>query len=192
MQNRMSPALRCSARSSKDDMPLESDSGTTRTTLFSRKFTRVALSTKSRPSVLTAGSASISSWFICFWPAEMNTSQSAPSWIWVLSVPEESKFIMTVTFGFAAIYMSATSVRVSVMEAAAKTMISTGSASDSGARASSATCSSEAAGAAVCPQAARVKSMQITRVSADNFFIFQSPSLQSVFNYNLFLITNCI
>ena len=45
---------------------------------------------RSRPSVLTSEAAVMSIWFICFWPAEMKTSQSAPSWIWVLRVPEES------------------------------------------------------------------------------------------------------
>ena len=74
-------------------------SGTTRATLFSSRFTRVPCSTKSRPSVFTSGSAAASSWFICFWAAEMNRSQSAPSWIWVFRVPEESKLKIRVTLG---------------------------------------------------------------------------------------------
>ena len=89
MLSRISPDLRRSARSLKSMIFLGLPSGTTRVTLFSRMSKRVAWSTKSRPSSLPF-SASASSAFICFWPAEMKTSQSAPSWIWVLSVPEES------------------------------------------------------------------------------------------------------
>ena len=70
-------------------MPLGLPSGTARVTLFSSRSSRVALSTKSRPSVFSAP-PSASSWFICLGAAEMNTSQSAPSWIWAFSVPEES------------------------------------------------------------------------------------------------------
>ena len=58
----------------------------------------------------------------------MNRSQSAPSWIWVLRVPEESKLKRKVTPGFSAEYVSPMAARVSVREAAAKTMSSTGSA----------------------------------------------------------------
>ena len=58
----------------------------------------------------------------------MNTSQSAPSWICVLSVPEESKLNWMVTLGFRSMNLLPISVSVSVMEAAAKTISSTGSA----------------------------------------------------------------
>ena len=70
-------------------MPLGLPSGTASVTLFSSRSSRVEWSTRSRPSVFSAPPPA-SSWFICLGAAEMNTSQSAPSWIWVLRVPEES------------------------------------------------------------------------------------------------------
>jgi len=57
-----------------------------------------------------------------FLPAEMKISHSAPSSIWVFSVPEESKVKISFTFSFSAMYLSPSSVRVSVMEAAANTI----------------------------------------------------------------------
>ena len=75
---------------------------------------------KSRPSSFP-DSVSASSWFICFWPAEMKTSASAPSWIWVLRVPEESKSYWRVTSAWEA-NESPAFVRDSVRDAAAKTM----------------------------------------------------------------------
>ena len=89
MARNTSPDASSSASRSKDSMPLGLPSGTARVTLFSSRSSRVALSTKSRPSVFSAP-PSASSWFICLGAAEMNTSQSALSWIWVFSVPEES------------------------------------------------------------------------------------------------------
>ena len=52
---------------------------------------RLPCFTKSSPSGFFSASQEASSAFICFGAAEMNRSQSAPSWIWVFSVPEESK-----------------------------------------------------------------------------------------------------
>ena len=76
---------------------------------------------RSKPSVLTSEAAVMSIWFICFWPAEMKTSQSAPSWIWVLRVPEESKLKESSYWSLAAANWSPARVRLSVMDAAAKT-----------------------------------------------------------------------
>ena len=45
----------------------------------------------------------MSSWFICFGPAERKRSHSAPSWIWVFRVPEESKLNWKVTPGLLAV-----------------------------------------------------------------------------------------
>ena len=95
-------------------------SGTTSVTSFCRMLKRVSLSMRSRPSSLPLVAAA-SSWFICFWPAEMNTSHSAPSWIWVLSVPEESKLNET-WVPVSEVNASVAFVRLSVMLAAAKTV----------------------------------------------------------------------
>ncbi len=80
-------------------MPAGFPSGTARTTLFSSRLKRESDATKSRPSVFTSGLAA-SSWFICFCPAEMKMSHAAPSSIWVLRVPEESKLNTRVTLGW--------------------------------------------------------------------------------------------
>ena len=97
----------------------------------------------------------MSSWFICFWPAERNRSQSAPSWIWVFSVPEESKLKRKVTPGFWAEYVSAMAFRVSVREAAAKTISSTDSPEASEDAASEKAAAEEAVLEAAPPQAVR-------------------------------------
>ena len=99
MAIRMPPSVSFRARSSKLSMSAGLSDGTQRLTLFSKRSSRVASSTKSSPSVLTAGSAAASSWSICLGAAERKTSQTAPSWIWVFSVPEESKLKVSVTSG---------------------------------------------------------------------------------------------
>ena len=147
-------------------MPLGLPSGTQRVTRFSRRSMRLSASTKSRPSVLTLSSASMSSWSICFWPAEMKMSQGAAFCICVLSEPEESKLNTSVTFGATSAYMPWISVSVSSMLAAAKTTSSTGSAAGS-----------VASGASVCggvsvPQAARTRAMANARSRARVFFRF--------------------
>ena len=87
------------ARSEKPSMPAGLSSGTARTTLFSTRSMRLSETTKSSPSVLVPVVSAASSWFICFCAAEMKRSQTAPSSIWVLSVPEESKVKVSVTLG---------------------------------------------------------------------------------------------
>ena len=110
-------------------MALGLPSGTQSVTLFSRMSKRVSWLMKSRPSSLPEA-APASSWFICFWPAEMKTSQSAPSWIWVLRVPDESKLKLMSAPSLAALKRSPASVSDSVSEAAAKTVNVLGSAVD--------------------------------------------------------------
>ena len=74
-------------------MPLGLPSGTASVTLFSRRSTRLSVTMRSRPlgffSVSPMRLPSIA--FICMGAAEMKRSQSAPSLIWVRSLPEESK-----------------------------------------------------------------------------------------------------
>ena len=65
--------------------------------------------------------------FICLGAAEMNRSQSAPSLICLSRVPEESKLYVTVTLGLFCSYISLSWFMVSVIEAAANTISSTGS-----------------------------------------------------------------
>ena len=112
--------------------------------------------------MFTEASAVMSSWSIWVWPAEMNTSHTAPSWIWVFRVPEESKLNTTVTPSFSAMYMSPISVRVSSMEAAANTVSSMSSAAPSPPQAHSAS--------AIARAMTNVKSFFI-------FFIVFSPFL---------------
>ena len=73
--------------------------GTTSTTRFSSRLIRVPSRTKS--SFFSFLSDAMSSWFICFCDAEMKRSQTAPSSIWVLSVPDESKLNVSFTSGSA-------------------------------------------------------------------------------------------
>ena len=183
MAMKTSPAFSSSASASKLPTPLGLPSGTTSATLFSRRLSRLPCSPKSSPSGFFSASQEASSWFICLGAAEMNTSQSAPSWIWVLSVPEESKLYVMVTPGLAVSYIPLISVSVSVMDAAAKTMISTGSTAGSSAGAASsagfssaagasdAAGAAGAAGAAVLPHAASAKIIVSASSNASTFFM---------------------
>ena len=96
--------------------------------------------------------------FICLGAAEMNRSQSAPSLIWVSSLPEESKLYVTVTLGLFCSYISLSWFMVSVMEAAANTISSTGLPAGASAGVLSVVWESlaaSAAGSVLEPQAAR-------------------------------------
>lgn len=57
----------------------------------------------------------------------MNRSHTAPSVIWVYSLPEESKLKLIFTFSFSAMYFSPMAVRDSVRDAAANTISDLGS-----------------------------------------------------------------
>ena len=80
------------------------------TTLFETMLKRVPSSMCLSPSP-----------FICFCPAEIKMSHSAPCSIWVLSVPLESKLYTILTSGATFLYISAILFIDSVIDAAANT-----------------------------------------------------------------------
>ena len=167
MASSTSPLFRSSASWSKLSMPLGLPSGTASVTLFSRRSMRLSVTMRSRPlgffSVSPMRLPSIA--FICVGAAEMKRSQSAPSLIWVRSLPEESKLKVSVTFGATSLYIPAISLSVSVMEAAAKTISSTGSAASSCVSASFAPSS-------LLPQAVRASTSERARSRDNSFFMF--------------------
>ena len=110
--------------------------------------------------------------FICWGAAEMNRSQSAPSVIWVSSLPEESKLYVTVTLGLFCSYISLSWFMVSVIEAAANTISSTGSPAGASAGALSWVWESSAASTVLSvlePQAVRDK-VRHRASSRDKYF----------------------
>ena len=98
-------------------------------TLFSSRFTQLSVTMRSRPSGFFSVSPIRlpSMAFICLGAAEINRSHSAPSLICLSRVPEESKLYVTVTLGLFCSYISLSWFMVSVIEAAANTISSTGS-----------------------------------------------------------------
>ena len=107
------------------------------------------------------------SWFICFWEAEIKMSQTAPSSIWVFSVPEESKVNTSSTSGsIISLQVFSSSVSVSCMDAAAKICSVQGSTSNT-MPSSSSTCGL---------QAVMAKSIVSASKKHKNFFICFSPS----------------
>ena len=110
--------------------------------------------------------------FICWGAAEMNRSQSAPSLICLSRVPEESKLYVTVTLGLFCSYISLSWFMVSVIEAAANTISSTGSPAGSSAGALSWVWESSAASTVLSvlePQAVRDRA-RLRASSRDKYF----------------------
>ena len=117
--------------------------------------------------------------FICLGAAEMNRSQSAPSLIWVSSLPEESKLYVTVTLGLFCSYISLSWFMVSVIEAAANTISSTGSPAGASVEALSCVWEPSAALALVSalePQAARDRVRHRASSRDKHFFMLVLPS----------------
>ena len=90
----------------------------------------------------------------------MNRSHTAPSSIWVSSLPEESKLKLILTFLFSAMYLSPMAVRDSVREAAANTVSSTDSSFFL---------------PSLLPQATRLRAMTSARSREISFFIVVFP-----------------
>ena len=117
--------------------------------------------------------------FICWGAAEMNRSQSAPSLICLSRVPEESKLYVTVTLGLFCSYISLSWFMVSVIEAAANTISSTGS--PAGASVGALSCVWEPSAAlalvsALEPQAARDRVRHRASSRDKYFFMLVLPS----------------